>query len=273
MSMHEDFGCARLDIADGVATFTMDNQARRNAMGPPMVAALRRALDIVAAPDAGARCLMLTGAGRVFCSGGDMAESQEITDARAAGDEGAGGHYTLEMHHNPVIRRLRDLPIPFVTAVNGAAVGMGMSYALLGDLIVAARSAYLVARFVKVGMSPDAGQSWMLPRIIGSIRAREMLMLGEKVSADEALDWGLVNRVHDDDTFRAEAHALARRLAHGPTLALRNIRRLSWHAWRNTHDEHLDMEEGMQVALGRSDDAREGFTAFLEKRDPIFRGS
>jgi 2-(1,2-epoxy-1,2-dihydrophenyl)acetyl-CoA isomerase len=270
--MRENFGCARLKIEEGVATFTMDNPARRNAMGPAMVAALRRALDIVAVPDSGARCLMLTGAGRVFCSGGDMTESQEITDARAAGDEAAGGHYTLEMHHNPVIRRLRDLPIPCVTAINGPAVGMGMSYALLGDLIVAARSAYLVARFVKVGMSPDAGQSWMLPRIVGNVRAREMLMLGEKVSADEALNWGLLNRVHDDDAFRAEAHALAHRLAHGPTLALRNIRRLSWQAWRNTHDEHLDMEEAMQVALASSHDAREGFAAFLEKRDPDFRG-
>ncbi len=272
-AMIEDFGCARLEIEDAVAIFTMDNPARRNAMGPAMVSALRRALDRVAAPGAGARCLLLTGAGRVFCSGGDMAESQEIVQSRAAGNSDAGAHYTLEMLHHPVIRRLRDLPIPLLTAVNGAAVGMGLSYALLGDLIVLTRSAYLTARFVKVGMSPDAGQSWLLPRIVGTVRAREMLMLGEKISAEQALSWGLVNRVYPDDSFAAEARSLAHRLAHGPTLALRDIRKLSWQAWRNTHDEHLDMEERMQIALGHTHDGQEGINAFIEKRDPDFRGS
>jgi 2-(1,2-epoxy-1,2-dihydrophenyl)acetyl-CoA isomerase len=270
--MNHDFGVARLEIEAGVATFTMDNPPRRNAMGPTMVNALRRAMDIVVEPSAGVRCLLLTGEGKVFCSGGDMAESRDIADAWDAGDSAAGSHYSLEMHHHPVIRRLRDLPFPFLTAVNGAAIGMGMSYALLGDLIFASRSAYFSARFVKVGMSPDAGMSWMLPRSIGNARAREMLMLGGKVSADEALSWGLINRVYDDEVFRQETRDFARTLAQGPTLALREIRHLSWQSWRATHDEQMAAEEAYQMALGRSEDAREGFTAFLEKRDPRFTG-
>jgi 2-(1,2-epoxy-1,2-dihydrophenyl)acetyl-CoA isomerase len=271
--MKQDFGVARLEVEASVATFTMDNPPRRNAMGPAMINALRRTIDIVVEPSAGVRCLLLTGEGRVFCSGGDMAESRDIADAWDAGDSAAGSHYSLEMHHHPVIRRLRDLPFPFLTAVNGAAIGMGMSYALLGDLILASRSAYFSARFVKVGMSPDAGMSWMLPRSIGNARARELLMIGENVSADEALSWGLINRVYDDAAFRQEAADFAHRLAHGPTLALREIRQLTWQSWRVTHDEQMASEEAYQMALGRSQDAREGFTAFLEKRDPDFTGS
>lgn len=271
--MKLDLDVARLEIEDAVATLTMDNPPRRNAMGPPMVSALRRTLDMVVEPSANVRCLVLTGNGRVFCSGGDMAESRDIADGLDAGNSNAGAHYSLEMHHYPVIRRLRDLPFPFITAVNGAAVGMGMGYALLGDLILATRSAFFTARFVKVGMSPDAGLSWMLPRSIGNARTREMLMLGDKVSAEDALAWGMINRVYDDDGFRSEVSALARRVAHGPTLALRDIRHLSWQSWRATHDEQLTAEEKYQIALSRSEDAREGFTAFLEKRDPQFRGS
>lgn len=265
----------QFSIKDQIATIAFDNDARRNALGPRMLTALDEALDGAVKHRDEVRVLILTGMGRAFCSGGDMVEAAEIASANKVGGEAgkrAGSHYTLGSHHHPVLRKLRELPFPLITALNGPATGMGLGYALMGDLIVARRSAHLSARFVKVGMSPDAGASWLLPRLIGGARAREMLLLGDDVSAEKALAWGLINHVYDDDRFEAETRALATRLAEGPPLALSRIRQLCWDAWKNSHEEQIHSEEMRQKEMGLSEDALEGFTAFLEKRAPIFRG-
>ncbi|CAN5124310.1 enoyl-CoA hydratase/isomerase [soil metagenome] len=265
----------QFSIEDGIATIAFDNDVRRNAMGPRMLAAFDAALDTAVKRREDVRVIILTGRGRAFCSGGDMAEATQIAGTRrAGGPEGdrAGSHYTLGSHHHPVLRKLRELPFPLITALNGPAAGMGLGYALMGDLIVAKRSARLSARFVKVGMSPDAGASWLLPRLIGNARAREMLLLGDDVSAEQALAWGMINRVFDDESFEAETHALAERLAAGPPLALGRIRQLCWDAWKNSHEEQIHHEEKRQQEMSLSEDALEGFTAFLEKRAPLFRG-
>jgi 2-(1,2-epoxy-1,2-dihydrophenyl)acetyl-CoA isomerase len=261
----------QFSVAEGIATIAFDNDARRNAMCPRMIAAFDEAIDSAVARRDTVRVLVLTGRGRAFCSGGDMAEAAEIASTGNA-DGKAGAHYTLGGHHHPVIRKLRELPFPLLTAINGPATGMGLGYALMGDLIVAKRSTRLSARFVKVGMSPDAGTSWLLPRLIGNARTREMLLLGDDVSAETALAWGLINRVFDDDSFEAETYQLATRLAAGPPLALGRIRQLCWDAWKNSHEEHLHREELLQKEMGQSADALEGFTAFLEKRAPMFKG-
>jgi 2-(1,2-epoxy-1,2-dihydrophenyl)acetyl-CoA isomerase len=265
----------QFSIEDAIATIAFDNDARRNAMGPRMLAAFDAALDAAVKRRDEVRVLVLTGRGRAFCSGGDMAEAAEISNARrASGADGQnpGSHYTLGSHHHPVLRKLRELPFPIITALNGPAAGMGLGYALMGDLIVAKRSARLSARFVKVGMSPDAGASWLLPRLIGSARTREMLLLGDDVSAEQALAWGMINRVFDDGDFEAETQALAARLAAGPPLALNRVRQLCWDAWKNSHEEQIHNEEKRQQEMGLSQDALEGFTAFLEKRAPQFSG-
>lgn len=265
-------GPVSLTIDHQVATIQMDYPERRNAMGPEMIRALKEAIDEITDPTSKVRVAVLTGTGKVFSSGGDMAASNTIVEGLRAGDPRAGDHYTLETHHHPLLRRLRELPFPLITAVNGAAIGMGMGYALLGDLIVAKESGFFVAGFVRVGMTPDMGTSWMLPRLVGSARARELLILGDQLPARQAYDWGLINRVFADDTFWAETMELAQRVAAGPPLALSSIRKLIWDAWRNSHEEHIHQEDKMQLALGRTDDAQEGFQAFLEKRPPTFEG-
>jgi 2-(1,2-epoxy-1,2-dihydrophenyl)acetyl-CoA isomerase len=272
MTANFSWGPVMAEISNAVATIRMDDQARRNALGPAMVAGLRQAVDTLADPALGVRAAILTGVGRAFSSGGDMAESDQIASARRQG-ENAGLHYTLESHHHPLLRRLRELPFPLVTAINGPAIGMGMSYALMGDLIVAARSAYFVAGFVKVGMTPDAGLSWNLPRLVGNARARQLMLLGDKLTAEQALAWGMINQVADDAALEAEAQALAARLAAGPPLALAGIRALSWQSWHHSHEEHIDAEERIQMRLGKTDDGAEGFKAFLEKRAPRFTGT
>ena len=271
--MRHEWGPVRLTVEDMIATLEFNDPDRRNPISPAMVAGLLDAVDWLEGNAQAVRCLVVTGVGKAFSSGGDMAASDEIASARAAGDRNVGRNYTLEAHHHPVLRALREAPFPVISAVNGPAVGMGLGYALNADLILAARSARLVAGFVKVGMSPDAGTSWILPRLIGAARSREMMMLGDSVSAEQALAWGLVNRVFDDATFRDDVQAIARRLADGPPLALAAIRRLGWRSLEMGHEALIDEEQRVQRRLGGTADAAEGFRAFLEKRAPVFTGT
>ncbi|MGH7838703.1 MAG: enoyl-CoA hydratase-related protein, partial [Candidatus Binataceae bacterium] len=178
----------------------------------------------------------------------------------------------LETLFHPFLRRLRELPLPIVTAVNGAAAGVGMSFALMGDLVLCARSAYFLQAFRRIGLVPDGGSTWLLPRLIGKARAIELSLLGEKLPAERALEWGLVNRVFDDAELMAQAGELARDLANGPTLALGLIRRLYWHSADNSYEEQLNLEAQSQRIAGRSGDCKEGVRAFLEKRPANFRG-
>jgi 2-(1,2-epoxy-1,2-dihydrophenyl)acetyl-CoA isomerase len=231
-----------------------------------MLEGLLAALDAVEDPAHGLRCLLVTGEGRAFSAGANLGGDGPST---RTGDVGA----VLETHYHPVFRRLRDLQMPIVTAVNGVAAGVGMSLALMGDMVVAARSAYFLQAFRRIGLVPDGGVTWLLPRLIGTARARELSLLGERLPAERALEWGLINRVHDDTELLSAARTLATELAAGPTRALALMRRLYWASPDNTYEQQLDLERCAQREAGRTRDSHEGVRAFLEKREAKFRGA
>ncbi len=259
-------GQVQIDTDDTVVTITLDDPRTLNAMDEAMARGLREAIRFAADPKQGFRCLVLTGAGRGFCSGGSVGLMTGDHD-RATSDR-----ISLGTHHHYVMKQLKNLPYPVITAVNGPAAGLGFSYALAGDLIVAARSAYFLAAFRNVGVSPDGGISWVLPKLIGWARAKELLLLGNRLPAEQALAWGLVNRVYEDDTFTENTMRLARKVAGGPTVALGTIRRLAWNGWDLSFEQHLDEEERLQLQTFATEDAREGAHALMEKRDAIFQG-
>ncbi len=252
-----------------VAVITFNDPATMNACGVDTAAQLGAALEKASGE---ARAIVLTGTGRGFCSGANLASPGMSSDAPAtarAFDAGAA----LDTHYNPLVSQLRDLPVPLVTAVNGAAAGVGCSIALLGDMIVAAESAYFLQAFRRIGLVPDGGSTYMLARAVGRARAMEMMLLGEKIQAGKALDWGLVNRVVPDAQLMDEAMGLARALAEGPTKTLAMIRSLAWSSLDNSWDEQLYQERIHQRIAGRTNDFREGVGAFLTKRPARFSGT
>jgi len=256
-----------LEIDGPVALLTMDHQEVMNAVSMDMLGGLIEALDEVDVRRAEVRCLVLTGAGRAFCTGANL---QGRNQQQKPGRSNAGA--ALETGFHPFLRRIRNLHCPLVTAVNGPAAGAGMSFALMGDMIVCARSAYFLQAFRRIGLVPDCGSTWLLPRLIGKARAIELSLMGERLSAGKALEWGLVNRVHDDAILMKEAMKLARELASGPTVALSLIRKLYWESPENSFEDQLDLEYQSQRIAGSSEDFREGVTAFLEKRPAKFTG-
>ena len=256
-----------LEIDGPVALLTMDHQEVMNAVSMDMLGGLIEALDEVDVRRAEVRCLVLTGAGRAFCTGANL---QGRNQQQKPGRSNAGA--ALETGFHPFLRRIRNLHCPLVTAVNGPAAGAGMSFALMGDMIVCARSAYFLQAFRRIGLVPDCGSTWLLPRLIGKARAIELSLMGERLSAEKALEWGLVSRVHDDAILMEEAMKLARELASGPTVALSLIRKLYWESPENSFEDQLDLEYQSQRIAGSSEDFREGVTAFLEKRPAKFTG-
>jgi 2-(1,2-epoxy-1,2-dihydrophenyl)acetyl-CoA isomerase len=261
-----EFERAKLDIEGPVGIVTLNHPEVMNAVSSEMLGGLMKALDHVEDPKNGVRCILLTGAGRGFCAGANLQPS----GGGPSGSRDAGS--VLETQYHPFLRRLRELPIPFVTAVNGAAAGVGMSFALMGDLVLCARSAYFLQAFRRIGLIPDGGSTWILPRLIGKARAMELSLLGERLPAEKALEWGLVNRVFDDADLAAKAKEFARDLASGPTVSLSLIRRLYWESADNTYEEQLNLERQMQRKAGNSADFAEGVRAFLEKRPAKFKG-
>jgi len=261
-----EFERVKLEIENNVGILTLNHPEVMNAVSAEMLRGLMKALDHAEDPRNGVRCLLMTGAGRGFCAGANL---QPRTDqSEASNDAGS----VLETAYHPFLRRLRELPMPFVTAVNGAAAGVGMSFALMGDLVVCARNAYFLQAFRRIGLIPDGGSTWILPRLIGKARAVELSLLGEKLPAEKALEWGLVNRVVEDSELMTKAGELARELASGPTVSLRLIRRLYWESMENSYEEQLNLERQMQKIAGNSADFREGVRAFLEKRPARFKG-
>ncbi|WP_394652808.1 enoyl-CoA hydratase-related protein [uncultured Sphingomonas sp.] len=252
----------RIERQGDVLVVTLDRPDRLNAATPAMFATIADALTHLD----GARAMVLAGAGRAFCSGADIAASQ------GAADPALATYDALTKSYNPTIRAIVDLGVPVVSAVRGPAAGIGCSLALAADFCVASESAYFLQAFVNIGLVPDGGASWMLPRLIGRARALEMMMLGERVPAAKALDWGMVHRVVPDEALEAEALALAQRLAAGPTVALRMIRRGVAEALESTLDEALEREAHDQRQARGTADSLEGGMAFLAKRKPDFRG-
>jgi 2-(1,2-epoxy-1,2-dihydrophenyl)acetyl-CoA isomerase len=252
----------RLEISPAaVATITLARPDRLNALSGRTLEELRAAVE--EAGSSGARCLLLTGEGRGFSSGADLAGDGGLPE-----DAGAA----LERYYNPLVEAIFALPIPVVAAVNGPAAGAGCSLALAADIVIAARSAYFLQAFVNIGLIPDAGATWLLPRLAGRARAMEMMMLGERVPADQALEWGLISRVVEDEHLASEAVALATRLAQGPTVALGLIRKLAREGGHIPLSEALAAERAAQREAGRTEDFRGAVVAFMQKQQARFDG-
>ncbi len=253
---------------DGVLTITLNRPDTLNAFNGAMTDELTAALK-TAERDADVRAIVITGAGRAFSSGQDLAD---LKDQYAPGEKPLLGP-RLRNGYNPIIKRICGMEKPVIAAVNGVAAGAGASLALACDLRVASSKASFVEAFVHVGLIPDSGSTWLLPRLVGHAKAMEMCILGDKVRADQALDLGLVNFVvADGDDLAAEAQTLAARLAAMPTRAIGLTKRLLNRSITSTLDEQLEAEAYDQETAGKTDDHIEGVTAFLEKRKPAFKG-
>ncbi len=258
-----------LSADNNLAIMTLNDPKTLNAMGSKMLGGIALALDEIESGDHGFRCLLITGAGRGFCSGANLVERGENSPGTNRPlDMGAG----LEVGYHPILRRLRNLDMPIVTAVNGAAAGVGMSFALMGDMVLASKSAFFLQAFRRIGLVPDGGSTWILPRLVGVARAREMSLMGERIKAAQAQEWGMVNRVYEDDELMDEALKLSHNLASGPTQALTLTRHLFWNSLGNSYEEQIDLERQMQQRAGRTKDREEGVMAFVEKRDAKFTG-
>lgn len=253
----------RVEVADGVATIVLDRPDALNALTVPMKGELLRALR-AAARDASVRAIVLTGAGRAFCAGQDLKE-RLAPGAAPLGEE-------IRERYNPIVLAMRSLEKPIVAAVNGVAAGAGASLAFAADLRIASETASFVLAFGRIGLIPDSGATWFLPRLLGGARAAEMMLLDDPVSAAEALRIGLVARVVPPDALAAEAHAIAVRLARGAPRALAYAKRALDGTFERDLPSALDYEAYLQDLAGSTSDHAEGIAAFVEKRPPTFTG-
>jgi len=250
---------------NGLATITLNAPDRLNAVSRKMIAEIKLCWEELAADDS-VRAVLLTGAGRGFCAGADLADPDR--EASATADSGAA----LDKFFNPVIRAMRSIPKPVVSAVNGVAAGVGMSFALASDIAIAGKSASFLQAFARIGLLPDGGSTWFLPRLVGDQRARALAMLAPQISAEQAKQWGLIWDVVEDAALMQTATDIARKLAEGPTLALARIKDALNRSTGNDLSAQLDVERDAQRLLGKSDDFKEGVAAFLAKRKAEFKG-
>lgn len=254
------------DLSGGVARLTLNRPDRLNSFTAEMHGEVADALAQVTA-DNGARTLVLTGAGRGFCAGQDLNDR-----AVAPGDAPVDLGDSVERFYNPLIRRLATLDMPVICAVNGVAAGAGANIALACDIVIAARSAKFIESFAAIGLIPDSGGTWALPRLVGLPRALGMALTGEPITAERAEQWGLIWKCVDDDALDGEVQALAARFAAGPTLGLAATKHAIRESGLKTLDDELNNERDLMRRLGFSSDYREGVAAFLEKRKPVFTG-
>jgi 2-(1,2-epoxy-1,2-dihydrophenyl)acetyl-CoA isomerase len=254
------------EVREGYALVTLNRPDRLNSFNPEMHERLRESLAEVKRRE-DVRALLLTGAGRGFCAGQDLGDR-----VVAPGSEAPDLGHTIGTYYNPLVRTLRNLEKPVVCAVNGVAAGAGANIALACDIVLAARSASFIQAFSKIGLMPDSGGTYFLPRLVGTARALGLALLGEKLSAEEAERIGLIWKCVDDAKLMDEAGALAARFANGPTKAFGAIKEALYASPQNSLDAQLNFERDVQRELGRTADYREGVGAFAEKRAPKFHG-
>jgi 2-(1,2-epoxy-1,2-dihydrophenyl)acetyl-CoA isomerase len=257
----------QFSIDKGIAVLTLNRPDRLNSFTQAMHGEVRDALDKLQA-DKTVRVLVLTGAGRGFCAGQDL-NDRAVEPGAAGVDLGE----SVEKYYAPLVKTLRTLPMPVICAVNGVAAGAGANLALACDIVLAAKSASFIEAFCKLGLIPDTGGTWVLPRLVGPARAMGLALLGDKLPAEKAEQWGLIWRCVPDEALMIEAMAMAEHFAAAPTKGLAFTKKAMLASWTNTLDEQLQMEAGMMRELGYSHDYREGVAAFIEKRQPHFKGN
>jgi len=256
----------KLEKQNGVANLTLNRPDRLNSFNVQMHEELQSALDGIST-DGETRCLMITGEGRGFCAGQDLGDRAVTADGEAP-DLGM----SVEKFYNPLIRRITNLKMPVICALNGVAAGAGASLVMACDIVIAARSASFILSFAKVGLVPDSGSSWHFTRALGLPRAKALAMLGNKLKAEQAEQWGLIYQVVDDENLPAEVTKLTSYLATQPTEALANIKELVHTSFDFSLNEQLERERKAMQHLGKSHDYKEGVAAFMEKREPKFKG-
>ncbi|MFC7049130.1 2-(1,2-epoxy-1,2-dihydrophenyl)acetyl-CoA isomerase PaaG [Emcibacter nanhaiensis] len=263
MSHSTNFDTIEFEINDGLAVLTLNRPDSLNSFNKQMHEEMQQALDILTEAE-GLRCVLLTGNGRGFCAGQDLSDAAVLP----GGDLGE----SIENYYNPMIRKISALPVPVICAVNGVAAGAGANIAFACDIVLAAKSAKFIQAFCKIGLVPDSGGTYMLPRLVGHARAMGLALLGDAVGAEQAENWGMIWKAVDDEALREEALKLAQNLATQPTKGLGLIKKALQASLGNDLDSQLEMEKAFQREAGYSDDYREGVEAFLEKRKPEFTG-
>src|SRR3954471_8859167 len=257
-----DYETIAFKLEGGVARLTLNRPDRLNSFTVQMHEEVADALANLG----DARTLILTGAGRGFCAG------QDLNDRAVAPGEAVDLGESVEQRYNPLIRTLVSLPMPVIARVNGVAAGAGANIALACDIVIAARSAKFIQSFASIGLIPDSGGTWVLPRLVGQARALGLALTAEPLPAEKAAEWGLIWKAVEDEALDAEVDALAARFASAPTLGLAAIKRMIRESWGHGLDEELDLQRDAMRELGYSDDYREGVAAFMEKRAPSFTG-
>ncbi|RJT18087.1 2-(1,2-epoxy-1,2-dihydrophenyl)acetyl-CoA isomerase PaaG [Buttiauxella izardii] len=254
------------DVQNGVMTLTLNRPERLNSFNDEMHRQLAQVLTQAERDDT-IRCLLITGAGRAFCAGQDL-NDRNVDPSGEAPDLGA----SVENFYNPLVKRLAALPKPVIAAVNGVAAGAGAMLALGCDIVIAARSVNFIMSFSKLGLVPDCGGTWTLPRLAGRARAMGLALMGDKLSAEQAHQWGMIWQVVDDEALTDTARQLATHFASQPTFGLGLVKKALLASETNTLDQQLELERDYQRLAGRSEDYREGVSAFLAKRTPAFKG-
>ena len=252
---------------ENVAILSLNDPDRLNALSLDMVSEIHDVIKKINSGDTSARCLVITGEGRGFCAGANLIDTSKAADFSNM-DLGKA----LNSHYHPMLIDLKNLNIPFITAINGVAAGAGCSLAIIGDLILASKNAYFYQAFKFIGLVPDAGSTYVLPRKIGMARAMELSLLGEKLSSDKALSWGLINFVYENNSLMQEALKLAAEIANGPTVAYKLMRKLYWESLSNDFESQLSNESASQKVAGKTEDCFNGISAFLQKKKTDFKG-